>query len=367
LPGACIGILGGGQLARMLALAAKPMGYRVAVLDPDPHCPASSVADVVVAGDFGDAGAIAEFAQTCDVVTLEFENVPAGGLALLEGALPVRPGRRVLETLRDRIEEKTFVNACDVETAPWAALRVDADLDQAARLGFPAILKTATLGYDGKGQARVHDLEELRAAFARFGVPCVLEGLVDFQCEISVIVARSVRLETCAFPVFENAHRDGILDTTVVPARVPEAVQLEAQRVALHLAERLEVIGLVCVECFVTRDARVLVNELAPRPHNSGHVTIEACRTSQFEQAIRAVCGLPLGDVRLHAPGAMANLLGDLWAQGEPHWTAALAAGAKLHLYGKREARAGRKMGHVTALGDDALEVVTRARAALRR
>ncbi len=365
LPGATVGILGGGQLARMLALAAKPMGYRVAILDPDADCPASSVADVVVAGDFGDAGALAEFAQACNVVTLEFENVPAGGLSLLEGLLPVRPGRRVLETLRDRVSEKSFVNACGVETAPWAPVRVEGDLETAARLGFPAILKTATLGYDGKGQARVNNLEELRAAWTRFGVPCILEGLVDFALEVSVIVARSASLETAVFPVFENAHRNGILDTTLVPARVSGEVSARAQAIALELATRLEVIGLVCVECFVTGDGRVLVNELAPRPHNSGHATIEACRTSQFEQAIRAVCGLPLGSVDLHATGAMANLLGDLWTNGEPRWTAALETGAKLHLYGKREARPGRKMGHLTALGDDALETVQKARATL--
>lgn len=366
LPGATIGILGGGQLGRMLALAAKPMGYRVAILDPSPTCPAVSVADLVVTGDFGDIAALAEFAQGCDVVTLEFENVPAAGLAFLEALLPVRPGRRVLETLRDRVAEKSFVNAAGIETAPWAEVRSSGDFGQALKLGFPSILKTATLGYDGHGQARVHDLKELSVAFTRFNAPCVLEGLVDFQCEISVIVARSSAGEVKVFDVFENQHVNGILDTTQIPAGIPLEVQREAQRIALELAARLEIIGLVCVEFFVTRDGRVIVNELAPRPHNSGHLTIQACRTNQFEQAIRAVCGLPLGDATAHGPAAMANLLGDLWQDGQPNWSAALETGAKLHLYGKLEARAGRKMGHLTALGEDALEVVKQARAALR-
>ncbi len=366
LPGATIGILGGGQLGRMLALAAKPMGYRVAILDPHHDCPTSSVADVVVTGEFGDIAALAEFAQACDVVTLEFENVPAGGLAFLESLLPVRPSGRVLETLRDRIAEKSFVNAAGVETAPWAEVRSSGDFTRASRLGFPAILKTATLGYDGHGQARVRSLEELSAAFAKFNAPCVLEGLVDFQTEVSVIVARSSVGEVKVFDVFENHHVGGILDTTNIPASIPLEVQQQAQRIALELAAKLEVIGLVCVEFFVTHDGRVLVNELAPRPHNSGHLTIEACRTSQFEQAIRAVCGLPLGDLRAHGPAAMANLLGDVWQVSQPNWAAALETGAKLHLYGKQGARAGRKMGHLTAIGNDALEVVKAARAALR-
>ena len=366
LPGATIGILGGGQLGRMLALAAKPMGYRIAILDPSPTCPAVSVADVVVTGDFGDVAALAEFAQACDVVTLEFENVPAAGLAFLEALLPVRPSKRVLETLRDRIVEKAFINAAGIETAPWAEVRFAGDFERVLKLGFPAILKTATLGYDGHGQARVNSLEELSEAFARFNAPCVLEGLVDFACEVSVIVARSSSGEVKVFDVLENHHVGGILDTTFIPAGVPLELQRQAQEIALKLAARLEIIGLVCVEFFVTQGGRVIVNELAPRPHNSGHLTIEACVTSQFEQAIRAVCGLPLGETTAHGPAAMANLLGDLWQVSQPNWAAALETGAKLHLYGKLEARSGRKMGHLTALGEDALEVVKAARAALK-
>ncbi len=363
LPGATIGILGGGQLARMLALAAKPMGYRVVVLENDANCPAVSVVDEVIVAKFDDVAGLERLASQCDVITLEFENVPAAGLAQLEARVPLRPSSRVLEVSRDRIAEKTFINAAGVKTAPWKAIRTLEDLSDAA---FPGILKTATLGYDGKGQARVSTLEEARAAFKKFGVPCVLEGLVDFALEISVIVARSTREATC-FAVFENSHENGILDVTVIPARISDQVARTAQDAALEVAKALGVHGLLCVELFVTTSGQVLVNEVAPRPHNSGHVTIEACRTSQFEQAIRAVCDVPLGDVGLHTTGAMANLLGNLWDNGEPQWERALEQGVKLHLYEKREARAGRKMGHLTALGDDAEARVLEARAALMK
>ena len=352
----------------MLALAAKPMGYRIAILDPDPDCPAAGVSDKVIVSGFDDAKGLRDLATASDVVTLEFESVPAAGLALLEELVPVHPGRRVLETARDRILEKSFINAAGVETAPWAAIRSSADLAAAAaRLGFPSLLKTATLGYDGKGQVRVGSPEELSAAFERFAMPCVLERLVRFQTEVSVIVARSSQGELRCFPVFQNRHRDGILDLTTVPANISGALQDRARDMAERVAAALEVIGLLCVEMFVTDDGQILVNEVAPRPHNSGHLTIEACSTSQFEQAIRAVCGLPLGDTTPHAGAAMANLLGDLWMDGQPNWAAALQWGAKLHLYGKREARPGRKMGHLTALGPHALEIVTQARDALKR
>jgi 5-(carboxyamino)imidazole ribonucleotide synthase len=366
LPGATIGILGGGQLGRMLALAAKPMGYRIAILDPDPECPAWTIADAVLTGEFDNPRALEALAKVSDVVTLEFENVPGDGLALLEGLVPVRPGKRVLETVRDRALEKSFINSAGVETAPWAAVNNRDDLEGAAQqVGFPAILKTATLGYDGKGQARVASPEKLREAFAKFNQPCILEGVVDFEREISVIVARSNLGEVKCFPVFENRHVNGILDVTTIPAKISNALHLEAERIAESLAAALEVVGLLCVELFVTRTGGLVVNELAPRPHNSGHLSIEACPTSQFEQAIRAVCGLKLGDVTPHGSAAMVNLLGDLWQPGEPNWRAGLAGGAKLHLYGKKEPRPGRKMGHITALGNDALEVTISARAAL--
>jgi 5-(carboxyamino)imidazole ribonucleotide synthase len=370
LPGSSIGILGGGQLARMLSLAAKPMGYKVIVLDPDPNCPASSVSDSVIAAKFDDVIALEKLASLCDVVTLEFENVPASGLAILEAKVPLRPSARVLEVARNRILEKQFLNDIGIKTAPWAAVRVMDDLEPAIELvGLPAILKTATMGYDGKGQAKVNTLEEAQAAFSRFGMDCVLEGLVQFDLEISVIVARSSRGEVRAFPPFENAHANGILDVTVIPANISESVAREAEKMALEIAAKLEVIGLLTIEMFVTKDDRVLVNELAPRPHNSGHLTIEACPTSQFEQAIRAVCGLSLGNVTPHSPATMVNLLGDLWQNAVPNWNAALELpNTHLHLYGKLEARAGRKMGHITVLGksvQEAREAALKAREAL--
>jgi 5-(carboxyamino)imidazole ribonucleotide synthase len=370
LPGASIGILGGGQLARMLSLAAKPMGYRVIVLDPDPNCPAASVSDFVIAAKFDDVVALEKLASLCDVVTLEFENVPASGLAVLEAKVPLRPSAKVLEVARNRILEKQFLNDIGIQTAPWAAVRGLKDLEPAISLtSLPAILKTATMGYDGKGQAKVNTLEEAQAAFSRFGMDCVLEGLVSFDLEISVIVARSSRGEVRAFPPFENAHANGILDVTTIPANIPETLARESEKIAFEIAAKLEVIGLLTIEMFVTKDARVLVNELAPRPHNSGHLTIEACPTSQFEQAIRAVCGLPLGNVKPHSPAAMVNLLGDLWQNAVPNWNAALEIpNTHLHLYGKLEARAGRKMGHITVLGEsvqETREAALKAREAL--
>jgi 5-(carboxyamino)imidazole ribonucleotide synthase len=363
-PGSSIGILGGGQLARMLALAAKPLGYRVIVLDPDADCPASSVCDAVIAANFDDLRALEELANRCDVVTLEFENVPEVGLNMPELQAKMRPSRNVLRTSRDRILEKTFLNSIGVPTAPWVTINSGQDLAGSSVPGIlPGLLKTATLGYDGKGQARVSNQTELVAAFQKFEMSCVLEGLVDFEKEISVIVARSSSGEARAFPVFENRHVNGILDLTLWPAQVPEKTLLEAERLALEIASKLEVIGLLTVEMFVTVDGRVLVNELAPRPHNSGHLSIEASPTSQFEQAIRAVCGLKLGDVTPHGPSVMVNLLGDLWPDGhEPNWAAALEVeGTHLHLYGKREARPGRKMGHITALGQTREEALARA------
>jgi 5-(carboxyamino)imidazole ribonucleotide synthase len=362
-PGSSIGILGGGQLARMLALAAQPLGYRVIVLDPDANCSASSVCDAVIAAKFDDVNALTELAKRCDVVTLEFENVPEVGLNMPELQAKMRPSREVLRTSRDRILEKSFLNSIGVPTAPWKAITSNQDL---AGLSFPGILKTATLGYDGKGQARVANQTELEAAFQQFNMPCVLEGLVEFEKEVSVIVARSSSSEARAFPVFENRHVNGILDVTLWPAQIPESTLREAERLALEIAAKLEVIGLLTVEMFVTANGQVIVNELAPRPHNSGHLSIEASPTSQFEQAIRAVCGLKLGEVVPHGPSVMVNLLGDLWPDStenerEPNWAAALEVeGIHLHLYGKREARPGRKMGHITALGQTREEALAR-------
>ncbi len=379
LPGSTIGILGGGQLARMLALAARPMGYHIVVLDPDPHCPAAGVSDSVVATSYDDAEGLARLAAMADVVTLEFENVPSNALAALESVVPVRPGRHVLEIARDRILEKTFLNSIGIETAPWAAIETEGELAAAvSTVAFPAIIKTSRLGYDGKGQFRVANADETTAAWQRLGRdPAVIESLVDFTLEISVIVARSPSGEQCAFAPFENEHCNSILDLTSWPARISADVAALAIETALAIARDIDAIGLLTVEMFVVQSTgagatRVIVNELAPRPHNSGHVTIEAARTSQFAQAIRAVCGLPLGDVSPLSPGAMANVLGDLWTDdptAEPNWLEALGAGANLHLYGKREARSGRKMGHLTALGatvDDATAIALAARRALK-
>lgn len=371
LPGATIGILGGGQLARMLALAARAMGYRLAVLDPDEACPAAPVSDVVIAAAYDHPDGLRRLAEVSDVITLEFENVPTEALTALESRVSLHPGRGVLEIARDRINEKRFLNGIGAATAPWAGITAETDLEGAARsVGFPAILKTATLGYDGKGQVRVTGLHDLQRAWDTLKrARCVLEGVVAFDLEISVIVARSSAGQERAFAPFENQHQNGILDLSLWPARIPDEVSRSATDLALRIAEAIGVIGLLTVEMFVTPDGRVIVNELAPRPHNSGHLSIEAARTSQFAQAIRAVCGLPLGDVTPHAAAAMANLLGETWARGEPDWNAALEAGANLHLYGKREARPGRKMGHLTALGAnpvDALERATRARLALK-
>ena len=378
--GSTIGILGGGQLARMLALAARPMGYRVVVLDPDPQCPAVPVCDEVIATPYDSVEGLDRLAKVSHVVTLEFENVPSTALLALEQRVPVRPGRKVLEIARDRVLEKQFLNGIGVATATWAAIEQEQDIESAIHaVGFPAIIKTATLGYDGKGQRTVNSERELRSAWARMGhARCVLEAVVPFVCEISVIVARTPSGEQRAFAPFENRHRDGILDVTSWPAHIDTELSAVAVSTALQISRDIDAIGLLTVEMFVIaqasdRAAHVLVNEIAPRPHNSGHLTIEAAPTSQFAQAIRAVCGLALGDVTPHSPAAMANLLGDLWIGADqkertPHWARAFDTGAHLHLYGKHEPRAGRKMGHLTALAtsaDAAMATAIAARQAL--
>ena len=381
LPGSTIGILGGGQLARMLALAAQPMGYHVVVLDPDLRCPAAAVCDRVIVSAFDSNDGLAQLADAVDVVTLEFENVPSDALEALEALVPVRPGRHVLEIARDRVLEKAFLNSIGIETAPWATIDTDADLaSDAVAHKFPAIIKTSTLGYDGKGQVHVTDVNEASEAWQHMGRSrCVIESLVDFSMEISVIVARSASGEQRAFAPFENQHRNSILDITLWPARIDRVIAEAAVNTALEISRKINVIGLLTVEMFVTRatearPSRIVVNEIAPRPHNSGHVTIEASPTSQFAQAIRAVCDLPLGDVTPHSPGAMANLLGDLWpanartSAAPPNSLAALHSDVTMHLYGKSEARPGRKMGHITALGtthDIALSAVLAARGAV--
>lgn len=369
-PGATLGMVGGGQLGRMFGQVARRLGYGFMVLDPDPDCPAAAVADRVFAAPYDDLDTARAMAGACDLLTVEFENVPSETLAALESILPVRPGARVLGTCRHRIAEKAALVEFGIPVAPYRVIHNAAEAEQAARdLDGPAIIKSAEFGYDGKGQARSNTPKDAQAAFAAVGAKlCVIERVIPFERELSVIVARSPSGEMRTYPVFENAHINHILDITSLPAQIPAELEARATELARTIAERLDVIGLLTVELFQTKDA-LYVNELAPRPHNSGHITIEACVTSQFENHLRAVCNLPLGDTSLRGPAAMANLLGDLWADGSPNFSAAQSDPAvAVHLYGKREARPGRKLGHVTA-GDKTPEAaiarVRRAREAL--
>lgn len=370
LPGATLGVLGGGQLGRMFALAARVMGYGVVVLDPDPLSPAGQVADVHLKAPYTDAVALMRMGELCQAVTTEFENVPAGSLEMLARRTYVAPSPRIVQLAQDRLHEKACADEFGCDTAPYANIEDEGGLVHAwAQLTGPALLKTRRLGYDGKGQMRVDDLDELVSAHAAFGgVPCVLEGLLPLEREFSVILARNGLGETAFFPLAENLHRQGILDMSIVPARLPDTVADTARQMALRIAEGLDYVGVLAVEFFLLGDGRVVFNEMAPRPHNSGHYTLDACVTDQFEQQVRAVCGLPLGDTRLLTPVVMVNLLGDVWAHG-PRWEALLShPGVKLHLYGKAEPRPGRKMGHYNCLApnlDAALELAEITRRAL--
>lgn len=358
LPGAVIGVLGSGQLGRMFAIAARQLGYRVHVYSPDTDTPAGQVGDVEVAAPYEDLGRVAEFARGTAVVTFEFENVPSATSRAAAEHAPVRPDGNILHITQQRLREKEFLSANGFPVAPYRPIRSLGDLSRAlAELGAPVVLKTAEFGYDGKGQRKVLSPDEAFGAYQALGAAeGVAEAWVPFEKEISVVAARGADGQARAFPVFENAHANHILDVTTAPADIPVSLAREAETLALRVCEALGLVGLLTVEMFVTREGRLLVNELAPRTHNSGHLTIDACETSQFEQQLRAVCGLPLGSTRLRQPAAMANLLGDLWieAGGRPNWEAALAVpGVRLHLYGKASARAGRKMGHLTATAAD--------------
>lgn len=348
-PGGTIGIFGGGQLGRMTALAAARLGYRCHVFTPEKDSPCAQVAANATVAAYDDAAALDEFADAVGVVTAEFENVPAEALAYLAKRVPVRPGPDVLAIAQDRIKEKTFCNKSGAPTTKFLEVRSPGDVAKAtAALGTPLVLKTARMGYDGKGQVKVEKNADPEAAFKAMGAgDGIAEAWVDYRMEISVIVARGLDGKTLAYPAVENRHKHHILDETIAPAAIDAKIAAEAGRIAAHLAARLDLIGLLAVEMFVTRDGKVLVNELAPRPHNSGHWTIDACLTSQFEQCVRAVCGLPLGSVERHSDAVMKNLIGDDVKQ----WPEILKdPAAKLHLYGKAEARPGRKMGHVTRL-----------------
>jgi 5-(carboxyamino)imidazole ribonucleotide synthase len=348
-PGAVIGIVGGGQLGRMIALAAARLGYRCHILAPEPDSPAAQVTSLATVAPYDDAAALERFAAAVDVVTIEFENLPVDALATLARARPVHPAPAVLAICQDRREEKAFLGRIGVPIPPYVTVHSAESLSAAlAELGRPAILKTARLGYDGKGQVKIAartGLGDARAAAA--SVPCVLEGWIDFEREISVITARGQDGAQVSYVPVENRHRNQILVQTIAPAPIPAHLADQAQALAEKIAAELDLVGLLAVEMFVTRDQRLLVNELAPRPHNSGHWTIDACAVSQFEQLVRAICGLPLGDAGRFADAVMDNLLG-AEAQG---WPAILAEpGARLHLYGKGAIRPGRKIGHVTRL-----------------
>jgi 5-(carboxyamino)imidazole ribonucleotide synthase len=369
-PGAWLGLLGGGQLGRMFCFAAQSLGYKVCVLDPGADSPAGSVADRHLRADYLDAAALDELARTCGAATTEFENVPAQALERLARDIVVAPRARAVAIAQDRIAEKAFVVQAGIDVAPYRAVLGEADLHDAEATLFPAILKAARLGYDGKGQARVADRAAALEAFrAMGGVSCVLEQRLPLALEVSVLVARGFDGEARAWPVAENEHRGGILALSTVPARIDAALAARATGAALAIAAALDYVGVLCVEFFVLDDGRLVVNELAPRPHNSGHWTLDACVTSQFEQQARVLAGLPLGGVRQHSPAVMVNLLGDVWCRGtdrasEPDWSAVLGRPqAKLHLYGKTEARSGRKMGHVTVVGETADEAVAVAAA----
>ena len=371
LPGATIGVLGSGQLGRMFAIAARRMGYRVHTFSPDDDTPTGQVADLEIQSPYDDLDAVRQFARGVSVITFEFENIPTPTVEAAAQFAPVRPGGNVLYTTQHRLREKNFLRDAGFPVVPYVAVRSLDELTAAlTKLGTPAVLKTAGWGYDGKGQVRINQPGEAAAAWKTVATQeAVLEAFVDFECEVSVVAARGLDGQVADFGVIGNTHVNHILDVSVAPAGVSDTVAREASRIARSVLEGLEVVGVLCVEFFLTRDGRLLINELAPRPHNSGHLTFDASATSQFEQQLRAICGLPLGSTELLRPAAMANLLGDLWHDCVPNWQAACAfPQVKLHLYGKLAPRPGRKMGHLTALAATpaaAVQQVLQARRAL--
>lgn len=371
LPGSTIGVLGSGQLGRMLAIAARRMGYRVHTLSPGEDTPTGQVADAEITADYEDLDAIRAFAGGVDVITFEFENVSTAAAHAAAELVPVRPSGSALHVTQQRAREKAFLADRGFPVAPFAKVHTVDELAVALGIvGLPAIVKTASFGYDGKGQHRITRVEDAEHVWSLVGhQEAILERLVDFSHELSVVAARGLDGRIAHYGALENVHRDHILDVTIAPARVPADVAAEAVRLTADALEALDYVGVLCVEFFLEAGGALLVNEIAPRPHNSGHFTFDACVTSQFEQQVRAVCGLPLGSTLQMRPAAMANLLGDLWMNGEPDWAAALATpDVKLHLYGKTDARLGRKMGHLTAMADtpdEALAKVLAARALL--
>jgi 5-(carboxyamino)imidazole ribonucleotide synthase len=371
LPGSTVGVMGSGQLGRMFAMAARRMGYRVRTLSPEKDTPTGQIADVEVCASYRDEQAVREFARGIDVLTFEFENIPVETIQWASEHCVVRPGGAVLHVCQHRLREKEFLSGAGLPVAPFRAVEHLEGLREAVeQIGRPAVLKTAAFGYDGKGQRKVlpdSRLEEVWEAMQ--GHRSVLEAWIPFEREVSVVVGRGVDGQTACYPVCENVHSNHILDVTLAPGRIAPAVAVEAERLAVRVAEALGLVGVLAVEMFLLEGGGLIINELAPRPHNSGHFSFDACVTSQFEQQLRAVCGLPLGSPELLRPVAMANLLGDLWDRGEPDWSGALALPeVKLHLYGKAEPRPGRKMGHLLAFGSDVEEaqaLVRRARSVL--
>jgi 5-(carboxyamino)imidazole ribonucleotide synthase len=362
-PGSTVGILGGGQLGRMFGIAARRMGYRVHAFEPNPDSPAGQISDVEINAPYTDSLALERFARRVDVISFEFENIPLSAINEVARLRPLRPRGEVLHICQNREREKAFLARHGFPLAPYAVVDSPASLGAAlARLGTPSVLKTADFGYDGKGQLKIEGVREPEKSWQQFNASRgVLEKWIPFAAELSVIVGRGLDGRMIAFPPSENIHQRHILDLSIVPARFPPEVSEAAVRIASDITESLDVVGLLAVEFFLAGDGELLVNELAPRPHNSGHYTFDACATSQFEQQLRAVCGLPLGSSGLLSPAVMWNLLGHLWERGEPDWRVILSEPrAKLHLYGKAEPRPGRKMGHVTVLAEtrEALAII---------
>ena len=368
LPSSTIGMLGGGQLGRMFVTAAHNLGYKVVVLEPDANSPAGLIADEHIIAPYDDAKAMAKLAQCCDVITTEFENIPAQVLETLSASCPVHPSASAVEKAQDRNVEKEFILSCGLLPVPYGAITTYSEIGAAVeKIEFPAIMKTARFGYDGKGQIRVNSLDEVKQAYRKFNQQaCVLEQMIDLKCEISVVLARNSSGESQCFPIAENIHIDGILHQSIVPARVSDDLLQSAEAAAKRIADKLDYIGVLAVELFVTQDDSLLINEIAPRTHNSGHYSMDACVTSQFEQQVRAICGLPFADTRLLSPVVMTNILGDLWdlslAKPVLNWSPILSsASTKLHLYAKLEARKGRKMGHFNTLSDSTENALSEA------
>ena len=359
LPGSTLGMLGGGQLGRMFVIAARTMGYEVIVLDPDADSPAGKMASRHLQATYDDREALDDLAQHCAAVSTEFENIPADTLDYLAKSLPVHPSASALRIAQNRVLEKKYFDQQGLNTTPYLAINSDADLALAENFKYPAILKTATLGYDGKGQFICNSFDELGTAYNQISSQvCVLEKKVDLDMEVSVILCRSEAGDVDCFPVAQNEHRNGILDLSVAPAALSQKIADEVRQAAHRIADGLDYCGVLAVEFFISTDQQVLVNEMAPRPHNSGHFTIDACETSQFEQQVRMMCGIPAGSSRQNSTVVMWNILGDIWPQDDtPEWGEVLRQGnLKLHLYGKTEARVGRKMGHINCLATDTIE-----------